>query len=64
MVRTMWGGEGADSEVQQGRPGSRGYAFMVMAQQACLSNGNDFWAGKSNHPIEKGVYVPTWRVAC
>ena len=60
----MWGEEGSDSEVQQGRPGSRGDAFMVMADQANLSTGADFWAGKSKNNIEKGAYMPTWHVAC
>ena len=38
----MWGGGGVDSEVQEGGPGSRGDAFMVMAQEACLSNDINF----------------------
>lgn len=59
----MWGGEGSDSEVKQGRSGSRGDAF-VMADQAYLFTGADFWAGNSKDNIEKGIYMPTWHVAC
>ena len=50
--------------MQQGRPGSRGDVFTVMAEQVCLSNGTEFGAGKSNCTIGKGEYVPTWHVAC